>query len=265
MRSFLISVALIAVVWVCSSCGTQVYLHKWQPAKVDLPRGTVLRVQAEVDGPMYTELNRAFVQQIARDGFYSVEGYGPFADIRLHRMQVHFTEPAKDSKCCTRPHPNGVELTADLVSNYQRIYRREFLQYVSTDCNCRSDWEKAAEEIAGEVMWDLTPHMVRYSETVDDVDENPAVKQAALACAAGNWEGGRELAQRALEKNPNEAEAYYVLGLIERNARNYAASDDYFRKAYSLDSQSKYRAALNNNTYQQNEEARAHSQMNRWY
>ncbi len=68
MRSLWKSVGLVVVAWVCSSCGTQVYLHKWQPAQVDLPRGTVLRVHPETRGPLHHELRRAFAQQIERDG-----------------------------------------------------------------------------------------------------------------------------------------------------------------------------------------------------
>lgn len=261
MRSLWSSVVLGAVAWVCCSCGTQVYLHKWQPAQVDLPRGTVLRVHPETRGPLRHELRRAFAQQIASDGFYCVDGAGPWAEIRLHRVHVNMTDPPKDDKHRKRPYPNRVDLTADVVCNYQRIYRRNCSQYVSTDYEYRPDWEDAAEEIAEEVMRDLTPHQVRYSETVDGVETNPAVEQAALACAAGNWEGGRSLARRALAQNPNEAEACYVLGIIERNARNYSESDSWFRKAYSLNPQSKYLSGINDNSRLQQDEQRARQQM----
>ena len=113
-----------------------------------------------------------------------------------------------------------------------------------------------------DVMRDLTPHQVRYSMGVDEVEGNPAVVQAAQACAAGNWEMGRSLAQAALQQNPNEAEACYVLGIIERNARNYTASDSWFSKAYSLKPESKYMSALRGNAQLQNDEQRAHAQLN---
>lgn len=261
MRSLLTSVVLGVVALVCSSCGTQVYLHKWQPAQVDLRPGTVLVVHPETRGPLRHELQRAFEQQIARDGFYQLYGDGPWAEIRLHQVHVNMTNPTKHDKHRKRPYPNRVELTADVVCNYQRIYRKSCSQYVSTDYEYRPDWEDAAEAIAEEVMLELTPHQVRYSETVDDVETNPAVEQAAIACAAGNWEGGRALARQALAQNPNEAEAYYVLGLIERNARNYAASDAHFRKAHSLNPQGKYLSAINDNSRLQYDEQRARQQM----
>ncbi len=251
----------LVVALLFSSCGTQVYLNKWEPAQVDLPRGTVLRVHPETHGPLRHELRRAFAQQIARDGFYRVDGAEPCVEIRLHHVHVNMTDPPKDDKHRKRPYPNRVDLTADVVCNYQRIYRRNCSQYVSTDYEYCPDWEDAAEEIAEEVMRDLTPHQVRYSETVDAVETNPAVEQAALACAAGNWEGGRSLARLALAQNPNEAEAYYVLGLIERHFRNYAASDDHFRKAHSLNPQGKYLSAINDNCRLQLDEQRAHQQM----
>jgi tetratricopeptide (TPR) repeat protein len=176
-------------------------------------------------------------------------------------VHVNMTDPPKDDKHRKRPYPNRVDLTADVVCNYQRIYRRNCSQYVSTDYEYRPDWEEAAEGIAEDVMRDLTPHQVRYSETVDEVETNPAVEQAARACAAGNWEGGRSLARQALAQNPNEAEAYYVLGLIERNARNYTASDAHFRKAHSLNPQGKYLSAIHDNSRLQQDEQRARQQM----
>lgn len=261
MRLFVSSMGLAAVAWVLSSCATQVYLNKWAPSQVDLPRGTVLRVEPETRGPLRHELRRAFEQQIARDDYYRLGGAAPQARLRLHRVHVNMVEPARDDKRHKHSYPNRVELTADLLCNYQRVYRRDVSEYVSLDFDNRPNWEDAAEEIAAEVMRDLTSHQVRYSETVDEVETNPAVEKAALACAAGNWEGGRSLARQALAQNPNEAEAYYVLGLIERNARNYTASDAHFRKAHSLNPQGKYLSAIHDNSRLQYDEQRAHQQM----
>lgn len=262
MLSRVSKVTLAAVVWVLSSCATQVYLDRWEPSQVDLPRGTVLHVEPEACGPLRHELRRAFHQQIAADGYYQVHGSGPCAVLRLHRVHVSMVEPTENDKYRDRPYPNRVELTADVICNYQRIYRRDLSEYVGSDFEYRPDWEGAAEKIAGDVMRDLTPHIRRYSMGVDAVEENPAVEQAARACAAGSWEQGRALAHAALKQNPNEAEACYVLGIIERHARNYTASDSWFRKAYSLKPDSKYSSALRGNAQLQADEQRAYSQLN---
>lgn len=58
---------------------------------------------------------------------------------------------------------------------------------------------------------------------------------------------GRSLAQQALSVNPNEAETYYLLGLIERHAQNFAASDEMFRKVASLGNKSKYSEGIRGN------------------
>ena len=262
MRTLVKSIALAAVAWVFSSCATQVYLSKWEPSQVDLPRGTLLHVDVEARGPLRHELQRAFAQQIAADGYYSLHGNGPCTHLRLHHVHVNMVEPARDDKHRKRAYPNRVELRADVISNYQRIYRREVSEYVSCDYEYRPDWEEVAEDIAAEVMSELTPHLRRYSMGVDAVEDNPAVEQAALACAAGNWEQGRVLAQAALQQNPAEAEACYLLGIIERNARNYSASDSWFRKAHSLKPESKYASALRGNAQLQQDERRAHAQLN---
>ena len=49
--------------------------------------------------------------------------------------------------------------------------------------------------------------------------------------------------------------------VIERNARNYTASDAHFRKAYSLNPQSKYLSGINDNSRLQQDEQRARQQM----
>lgn len=248
--------------WVLSSCATQVYLDRWEPAQVDLPRGTVLHVEPEAHEPLCCELRRAFYQQIAADGYYRVYGNGPCARLRLHCVHVHMEKPSAKDKHRDRFYPKRVELKADVLCNFQRIYRRELSEYVGCDYDDRPDWEATAEAVAADVMRDLTPHMVRYSMGVDEVESNPHVEQAAQACAAGNWEQGRALARAALKLNPNEAEACYVLGIIERNARNYTASDAWFSKAYKLKPEGKYMSALRGNTELQAAEQRAHAQLN---
>lgn len=244
------------------SCGTRVYLNKWEPSQVGLPRGTVLHVKPEARGPLRYELRRAFEQQIAADSYYRLYGDAGGADIRLHRVEVEMRTPARDDKYHKRPYPVRVNLTADVISNYQRVYRRECSQYVEFRRGDHADWEAAAESIASAVMQDLTPHLEMYAETVDDVDANPSVELAARACATGNWKGGREYAEAALEVNPQEAEAYYVLGLIERNARQYAESDAYFRKAYSLNPARKYAAGVTDNARLKADEQLAQQQLN---
>lgn len=262
MRFVVQSLLLVVVSWVFSSCATQVYLNKWQPSQVDLPRGTVLHVGPEARGPLSRELRRAFEQQIAADDFYKLQGAGVCADLRLHRVELDVEKPCESEKQHGgRPRVRRMELRADLISNHQRIYRRDCSVYVNHDVAGRPDWEEACEYIAGQVMRDLTPHVVSYSMPVDEVEGNPAVEQAARACAAGNWEQGRLLVKQALNVNPDEAEAYYVLGIIERHALNYSASDSHFKKAYNLKPEGKYVSALRENAELQVAEKRALSQM----
>lgn len=262
MRLLLLMCGVMAAAWSLCSCGTQVYLHRWEPSQVDLPRGTVLHLRTEVHGPLRCELRRAFEQQIARDGYYALSGVGAGAKLRLHRVHVEMSEPPEDAKGeVRRPRPSRVSLTADVLARKQRIYRRDCSEFVRCDFEDRPDWEEVAEDIAADVMRDLTPHLVRYSVTVDSVEENPEVELAAQACRAGNWSGGEAYARQALSRNPREAEAYYVLGLIERAACRYEASDAYFRKAYELKPEGKYLSAVSNNVRLQADALRAAVQL----
>lgn len=115
----------------------------------------------------------------------------------------------------------------------------------------------ACNSIAADVMSDIEPHLYTYYEKVKGRKENPAIELAAKACAAGNWSQGESYALDALKINPNEAEAHFVMGLVERNRSNWSASNSYFEKAANADpGNGKYRnAILRNSSLRRNEEA----------
>lgn len=119
------------------------------------------------------------------------------------------------------------------------------------------DISSACNAVAEDVMGDIEPYTYTYKEKVKGHKENPSIELAAKACAAGNWNQGEAYALEALKVNANEAEAYFVLGLVERNRRNWNASNSYFEKAASADpSNAKYRnAILRNGSFRRNEEA----------
>jgi len=82
--------------------------------------------------------------------------------------------------------------------------------------------------------------------TVEQAEANRAKKQKeAMAqslvglanedLAVGRWSSARERAQRALESDPNDADAYAVLGAANWRAGDYAASTKAFKEALELD------------------------------
>lgn len=249
---------LLVVCLLLASCGIQIQFETPVPAAVNLGQGCSLVVRAEGrshhawDRDAARALRRAFQHRIAEDGYYNQpgRGYGYMAQARIELLDTHvrFTGEGKDAtaRLCT---------TVEVNLNYRNLYRLHEDVYLSRDYDGCYLFYDAAEEIARRTMKKLTPHMATYCEYVDENEQNPALGQAARACAAGNWNAGRELAQQALAANPNEAEAYYVLGLVERAAQNYAQSDAMFRRAAELQKKSKYAEGIRDNAALQRDEA----------
>lgn len=100
-----------------------------------------------------------------------------------------------------------------------------------------------------------------YTERVQGNDENPYIEQGARECAAGNWSTGRAYAQKAIETNPADAEAYFLMGLIERNEQNFSKSSAYFAKANAVKPSGKYTSAIQKNNAISTNEARARKQL----
>lgn len=244
-------VKLLPVLVLCgllSACGIQIQLDNAVPAKVNLGRGArvVVRDSTHAHSPLNRDaavaLCRAFRHQMAEDGYYIPVARGGMADARIEMLDTHVHhsgegEPAY-ARLCT---------TIEVESGYRSLYRRREDVYLSRDSHGHPELYDAARDIARKTMKKLTPHVSTYCEYMDENEQNPALGQGARACAAGNWEQGRSLAQQALSVNPNEAEAYYLLGLIERHAQNFAASDEMFRKVASLGNKSKYSEGIRGN------------------
>lgn len=231
------------------SCGIQIQLEEAIPAGVNLGRGARVAVYeaSHAPGPMNRtasrELCRAFHHRIAEDGYYAavLRGYG-MSDAAIVLRDTHVCFSGKGEHASAR-----LYTLVEVESGGRLLYNSREDEYLSRDCYNHYDFYEAARNIARRTMKQLTPHVATYCEYVDENEQNPALGQGARACAAGNWEQGRQLAKQALSVNPKEAEAYYLLGLIERHAQNYAVSDEMFRKAASLGDKSKYAEGIRGN------------------
>lgn len=242
-------VALAALI--LTSCGVQIQFESIVPAKTNLGRGTM--IACEPDGNRAAcKIAYAIANRINQDGYYTVGSYnngGRMAFLEVMNAQTKTTRSGKYSY-------TDLSATIRISDTHDRqLYRRSLETDVDEDQYGNLYLDDACRDIAKAVMLDLTPHTVTYRESVSPDENNPSIELGANACAAGNWAQGREYAKQALATNPSSAEAYYLLGLIERHARNYAQSTAYFQKAYSLENNSKYQSGISKNAeLQQNEQ-----------
>lgn len=261
-----------------SSCGVQIQMTTLSASSAGLSSGTPLCVRNSSWGYTGEMLANAFRERISADGFFLLR-YEGSGSVILELREVYVEDPPppgyrpshyydkkkhKHHKDDHYPPPPSPKLNATVVvrSGGTSYYHRSYREYVSIDYDGRMDLRDACRDMAASAMRDLTPHAVTYSEYVDPDDNIPALEQAARACAAGNWTLGRQYATPLLTQYPHCAEAYYLMGLIERHDGDFDASNDYFRQAHRMKPDSKYNSAIRDNENMRRTESIARQQMN---
>ena len=161
-----------------------------------------------------------------------------------------------DEHChCVESVETTLTATVQLELNGQIIYRRTLSDTSYSDY---ADYD----DVARDIVRDLVPRTVTYSVRIKPQDGNETLEQAAQACKHGDWLSGRSLAESSLQTHPNDPEAYYLLGIIERNERHFSASDSYFRKAAQIEPSSRYTNAIRDNAEIKAKEELARRQLN---
>lgn len=236
---------------VLSSCGVQIQLESALPAEVNFGRGSRIMFESCSDTDEGDYILSYLFDLMEKDGYYTPCGDGcrsPKAVLGVESYISSQKHKTKDGSYTT------YKLNATVYIG--NAYRRSFSSSVYRDSSGGLDTASTCRSIARSVMSDITPQSYTYYEKVKGNDENPYIEQGANQCAAGNWEEGKALALKALEKNANEPEAYFLLGLYERNNMNYDKSNSYFEKANQIKANGKYTSAIRKNSVlKRNEDA----------
>ena len=107
--------------------------------------------------------------------------------------------------------------------------------------------DRVVDGISTDVVHDISPHEEVLYVRVRGSKENPNVELGAKACKAGNWKQGEAYAKQALQQKPDDPEALFLMGVIERRKMNYALSSAYFTKADTIKPSGKYKKAISKN------------------
>lgn len=249
--------AAIVCSTVISSCGIQIQLESAMPAEVNFGRNSRIMFESSADTDEAEYINSYLWDLMEKDGYYTPCGDGCSSAKATISTEAYISSREHKSK-------DGTYTTYELHATVSigNAYRRTFNSSVYRDSTGRLDTPSKCRSIAKAVMNDITPQSYTYYEKVKGNDENPYVEQAAEQCAKGNWEEGKALGLKAIEKNANEAEAYFLLGLYERNDMNYTKSNQYFKKAYEINQDSKYSEAIENNSILKKNEDAVRKQLN---
>lgn len=248
--------ALIAGV-VLPSCGVGIPMEYNVPGQISLKRGSNVGFHRPSGMNMATrEITWALSDTMGRDGYYkpvSVYHNSCNADVWVTATETPKYYQGELSYV-------QVNAVVNVDNGNRRVYSKSFSKSAYA-YNGEVDYESPAYSIARAVVRDLRPHTVSYTERVQGNDENPYIEQGARECAAGNWATGRAYAQKAIETNPADAEAYFLMGLIERNEQNFSKSSEYFAKANAVKPSGKYTSAIQKNNAISTNEARARKQL----
>ena len=218
------------------SCGTQIQMTEAVPAKVNLGRDTTMYINGNSDGDR--GIAAAIRDKLAADGYYKLPGQG--GSIRSAYMVISGTGVEIDK-------PTGIPLlssTIDISNGNQNVYHRN---YANALTNNEGSALRAVDTISRTVVHDISPHEKNLYVRVRGSKENPSVELGAKACAAGNWEQGEVYAKEALQQKPDDPEALFLMGVIERKKMNYAQSTAYFTKADTIKPSGKYKKAISKN------------------
>lgn len=231
-----------------ASCGTQIQMSYKKPAQVFLGSGASVWVNSAYQSYATAnerEASRHIVNylrsEIAKDGYYRQPGYDNYNGRFMHEATINVRNVDVSVEGDRNYSYYKVYAEIQIVRGYQILFDQR-LSYSG------SDIASAARDMAYDVSCAIVPTTSRYYVRVKGNDENPAIEQGAKACQANNWAQGRAYAEQAIATNSNDAEAHYLMGLIERYYGNYAASTACFQRACAIDPQSgKYAEAINDN------------------
>lgn len=268
------------------SCGTSVGLVQYVPARVNLGSGSVVQVSSRGHYPLARELSTATTRALADGGYYRATETGsmPWGGQPAIVWDVDKGYTDDDGYSSIRVHVNVYDSSRSIVysdsySESVKVSRslaererdrerdKKHNRWSSSsyrDYDNSYDYRWMADRMAKDVVRCLTPRKETYYETVDtDQKKNPLLLQAARMLASGNADAAEALARQARQTVPGDPENEYLLGLVERSRKNYAASNAHFQAAHNMAPDSKYADGIRKNSELQGNEAAYRAQMGR--
>ncbi len=267
MRPVVLAVSCLAV----TSCGTTLTLDEPVPAIIDVNRNSTLAIIA--DNSIGRDIAREVRIKLHPSDFYRIQPLlhspAPDTDVLVALSgsyldcTINYDTSYNHDKKHDKRHDGDRHDRDRRISSYDvrggvtcRFSSRctgssTSRNYYATDTSYYSEFdahENVIDELSDKIVRDLIPHQSTYSVTIDSDDENPVLEQAAEACKAGNWTLGEQLAKQASANKPQSAEPWFLLGIIERNRRNFARSSELISKAASLQPSGKYQRELRRNS-----------------
>lgn len=277
MKAWIYAIYTIAACLLVS-CGTSVGLPEYLPANVNLGSGKVVQVAASGHYALARELSSATTRALTNSGYYRATESGsmPWGGQPAVVWDIDKSYPDEEGYSDIRVHVNVYDSSRSVVysdsfSEYVKDHRGRAEKkhdrdkrhhFGDLDAGDYYDYRYMARRMAEDVVNRMTPRKSKYYVSVNtDGKKNPLLLQAAKMLDSGNASAAESLARQARQAVPNDPENEFVLGLVDRSRKNYAASNAHFRAAHNMAPDSKYAEAISKNSELQRNEAAYRAQV----
>lgn len=254
---------VFAVLALTSCSGTQIQLTEYVPAQFNMRRGATIGIGYK--GSLSNKVAVELIRKIKQDGYYQLASSVHAAtdyDIYLADMPEKINSIHCD---VTKGNTNTVIYSNTMgqswgdIGNAWKDFGKEFKSKFAGGVAPESRQEIT---LARKIYSLFAPHEQTYKERIETSSVNPDLEKAVLACKEQDWSTARTHTQSALQHYPQDAEAHFLMGLLERSESNFERSNEYFRRAQELAPDvKKYKSAIEKNNQMQKNETSVSNQL----
>lgn len=245
-----ILVGFLAVVLVSCS-GTQIQITEAIPAAVNMHRDATIMVG--YTNAAGREIANYLEERIQEEGYYTlVEDQSQNPEYCIN-LDASMSDPTHHSVRCRILH----------LPSWRILYDETFSQsWKDTGNAWKNLFTGNFDEISGgpafvasKIYDKLAPHEKAFKTRIHISNDNVKLREAVRAFRRKEAGAARILLQQSLQQNPHDAEACYMMALLESSESNYERSNQFLERAIQLDpTQAKYKKALQQNiTMKRNE------------
>ena len=198
------SILSFLLLFLLSSCGTQIQMTEAVPAKVNLGRNTTICIDSYDN--LGSRIAREISRKLSEDGYYKLptqrvsdwEALMVISSTRLEPLDSNYFQ---------------LKTSVGIYASGRTLYFRGFSRGKLLK---NEEIDRVVDEISTAVVHDISPREEGLSVRVRGSKENSGVELGANTCKAGNWEQGEAYAKQALQRKPDDLEALFLMGVIER-------------------------------------------------
>lgn len=208
-----------------TACGTHITLMEPTPSRIDAGQGTRLAVLTD-GGETSEQAAQAVYKELKKQDYFLLVPPAE-ADNRQTDFVIYLSQ--------TTP-SNLSRIKCQLIAQKTNMTLANETYSIPSTQKPHDAYKKLAETITHT----LKPQATNYTVTIQHDRNNPFLTHGADAARAQNLDDALAFAQQAVKLQPENPEAYYLLGIAQRELCDYPASLQSLQKAHQLKPDEKY-------------------------